>query len=124
MKYAITKEFSFDSAHQLPGEEIYGKCANVHGHTYKMFIEIGADVLQDSMVMNFVQLKNIVNDCILEDLDHHLLNNVIWLSQPTTCELMSEDIFNRLTKRLNDGRVKLLEVKLFETPTSSCTYRG
>ena len=42
-KITITRHFSFDAAHYLPGHE--GKCQNLHGHTYKLEVTIGRDSL-------------------------------------------------------------------------------
>ena len=35
----IAKEFSFDIAHMLDGHD--GKCKNLHGHTYRLQVEVG-----------------------------------------------------------------------------------
>jgi len=123
MKYEITKEFSFDAAHQLEGKEIYGKCSNVHGHTYKLFITVGSEFLINGMVINFVELKSLVSD-ILEDLDHHFLNDVNWLTRPTTCENMVKDIYEEMGRVLGSKNAKIVEVRLYETPTSCAVYRG
>jgi len=127
MKYSVTKEFIFDSAHQLPGKETYGKCSNIHGHTYHLFVTVGSNELKDGMVINFAELKSIVNE-IIEELDHKFLNETPMLNhRVTTCENMSESIFNQIKVKLgirkNNERVKLLEVKLYETPTSYGTYK-
>ena len=126
MRYEITKEFSFDSAHQLPGREIYGKCDNVHGHTYTLFVTVGSNILTDGMVINFVRLKEIVNP-LIEMLDHTFLNDVDLLREEvTTCENMSREIFDYLNDKLaqESPHVFMVEVKLYETPTSACSYRG
>jgi len=127
-KYEIVKEFVFDSAHRLPGKKIYGKCSSIHGHTYHMFIKLGSNTLKHGMVINFVDLKTIVNKFIIEDLDHKFLNDVPWLNKVTTCENMSKTIFDRLkiglVKVPKSKHIKLLEVKLYETPTSCAIYRG
>ena len=78
------------------------------------------------MVIDFNDLKEIVNEEIIEDLDHHFLNEVEWLDgvEPT-CENMAQKIYERLSPILNDsGHLRLVEIKLYETPTSYTTYRG
>lgn len=136
MRYEIAKEFIFDSAHYLSvkdvldhvdeekSKQIYGLCHNWHGHTYHLFVTVGSDTLQNGMVINFSELKSIINDKVIKDLDHHLLNEVEWLLDcEPTCENMLERIWNRIVNRLQ-GDVKLIELKLYETPTSYGVYRG
>lgn len=70
--FKISKEFSFDMAHLLDGHD--GKCQNLHGHTYKLQVEI-ADTLHQcgakkAMVIDFADLKAVVKKAVLEPLDH------------------------------------------------------
>jgi 6-pyruvoyltetrahydropterin/6-carboxytetrahydropterin synthase len=131
MKYKITKEFSFDSAHRLGDtykiknkEKIFGKCSQLHGHGLKLFVTVGSNDLIDGMVVNFVELKKIVQEKIINELDHKFLNEVSWLkgSEPT-CEIIIEKIWERLVYQFPD-RIELIELKLYETPTSFCVYKG
>lgn len=131
MKYEITKEFTFDSAHFLAkscaekSETVYGKCASMHGHTYHLFVTVGSETLIDGMVMNFVNLKTAVSQ-LLDDVDHKVLNNVVWLKSlkdEVTCENLLEVFWGRL-KKLLPKTVKLVELRLYETPTSYGEYRG
>ncbi|WP_218032189.1 6-pyruvoyl trahydropterin synthase family protein [Dictyobacter kobayashii] len=72
-KYAIiTKEFAFEAAHHLPNHR--GKCRRPHGHSYRLQISLRGPILQapgessDGMVMDFDDLKSIVNATIIENL--------------------------------------------------------
>ncbi|GLV54474.1 6-carboxy-5,6,7,8-tetrahydropterin synthase [Dictyobacter sp. S3.2.2.5] len=72
-RYAIiTKEFAFEAAHHLPNHR--GKCRRLHGHSYRLQISLRGPILQapgessDGMVMDFDDLKTIVNATILEQL--------------------------------------------------------
>lgn len=42
--FRVSKEFSFDMAHILDGHD--GKCRNLHGHTYKLQVEVSGDLYQ------------------------------------------------------------------------------
>ena len=57
--FKVSKEFSFDMAHLLDGHD--GKCQNLHGHTYKLQVEITGHLIthgaKKSMVMDFSDLK-------------------------------------------------------------------
>lgn len=70
--FKVSKEFSFDMAHLLDGHD--GKCQNLHGHTYKLQVEITGHLIthgaKKSMVMDFSDLKSIVKKSILDPMDH------------------------------------------------------
>lgn len=137
--FRVSKEFSFDMAHILDGHD--GKCRNLHGHTYKLQVEVSGDLYQQGpkkgMVMDFADLKDIVKTLILEPMDHAfiydtsserecriaaLLNELdsktFGMPNRTTAEEMARFIFNRLKSEL-----PLSAVRLWETPTSFCEYR-
>ena len=69
----LTKEFSFEMAHALPAYE--GKCRNIHGHSYRLFVTVeGTPLMQDGsptdgMVMDFHSLKECVEESIVEPFD-------------------------------------------------------
>lgn len=84
----ITREFSFDSAHMLPGH--IGKCSRIHGHTYRMFVSvegilpvrprkamdpIGVEQSSDGMLIDFGDLDALVKTVILDRWDHRFLAN-------------------------------------------------
>ena len=134
----ITKQFSFEMAHALRNYD--GLCRNIHGHSYKMDITLAGQPLQDEsspkngMVMDFGDLKRLVNEEIISLLDHALVLNaktdaqlvdvlkqnyekiVIVDFQPTTENLLNF-IAGKIQTRLPDD-VKLTCVRLRETDTS------
>jgi 6-pyruvoyltetrahydropterin/6-carboxytetrahydropterin synthase len=76
----ITKEFTWCMAHMLANHK--GKCRNIHGHTYKMQVEITrkeGDVVHNpgetdhGMVLEFNDVKDIINRVIVDRLDHAFL---------------------------------------------------
>lgn len=135
-KVQITKMFEFDSAHRLHNlllsddrnREIFGKCNNLpcHGHTYKLYVTVEGPINPETgMVINFADLKTAVQDSIIEKLDHHFINEVPpYCEKVTTCENMIVFIWFILKGYLLPSGVKLVELKLYETPTSYATYRG
>ena len=134
----ITKQFSFEMAHALRNYD--GLCRNIHGHSYKMDITLAGQPLYDEsspkngMVMDFGDLKKLVNEEIISLLDHALvLNNktdeklvemlkqnfekiVVVDFQPTTENLLNF-IADKLKAKL-PNRVSLTCVRLRETDTS------
>lgn len=116
-----TKIFTFDSAHFLPNHA--GKCATMHGHTYKLEVTVIRDNGQlinsgsdEGMVMDFSDLKTIVMTEVIDKMDHKILNEVF--SFRTTAENMSLHIFNVLTDKLQSRGVIIEKIKLWETPNS------
>lgn len=115
----ITKDFVFDSAHFL--RDYSGPCANMHGHTYKGNVTITTDDgrLHTDMVMDFKELKQIIQEQIIDQFDHKVINEVIKYNP--TAENMVQDIALRMWHALPKD-VDIVEVKLWETPDSHATW--
>ncbi len=114
--FLVTKEFIFDSAHFLPFYE--GKCETVHGHTYKIQVTVQAQKDEKTgMAFDFVELKKTVKKEIVDLWDHQLLND--HLENPSA-ENMAEYIWEKMEEK----KIPIFEVKVWETPTSLVTYRG
>lgn len=135
----LTKEFSFESAHALWGYD--GKCREIHGHSYRLFVTIKGEPIADEqspklgMVMDFGELKAIVAREITDRLDHSFVmrrteqaealaaamgsqfTNVVLVDYQPTCENMLIDFAARLKAALPDG-VALHSLRLHETATS------
>lgn len=63
----IAKEFNWEMGHRLP--EHFGKCKNIHGHSYKMIVELEGELQSSGMVMDYYDVKKNINP-IIEKLDH------------------------------------------------------
>jgi 6-pyruvoyltetrahydropterin/6-carboxytetrahydropterin synthase len=111
----LTKRFSFEAAHNLIGYK--GKCANLHGHSYVLEVTVEGEPKHDGMIIDFYDVKKIVEEKIIEKLDHTYLNDII---EQSTAERIALWIWNALHKELS----ALYEIRLFETEDSWVTYRG
>jgi 6-pyruvoyltetrahydropterin/6-carboxytetrahydropterin synthase len=132
----ITKEFSFEMAHQLEGYD--GQCSNIHGHSYRLFVTVIGTPASDSsspkygMVMDFTDLKRIVGEHIVSKLEHALMlrqgckiaealkniyTKIVCVAYQPTCENMVIHMAQILSKQLPQS-VQLHSVKLHETQTS------
>ena len=135
----LTKEFSFESAHALDGYD--GLCREIHGHSYRLFVTVVGEPSQCEsdpklgMVMDFGDLKRIVNGEIVDRLDHSFVvrgseqnaaliaslgekfKNVVVVDYQPTCENMLDDFSRRITSRLPEG-VTLHSLRLHETASS------
>lgn len=115
----VTKIFEFDSAHYLPQHE--GSCQFMHGHRWVCEITFQGDLDRlTGMVIDFKLAKRVVNELIIEPLDHKLLNDV--LPFVPTAENISMYIFNKLKfareLKHNNPSVRVYCVKVWESRTS------
>ena len=107
MRTNIAKIYTFDAAHFLPSYP--GKCQNLHGHTFKAEIRITGPVKEDGMIIDFAILKEHLE---MLGLDHTSLNNI--LHNPTAENLCSW-IFAALRRVVNDGKIRITRVRVWET---------
>lgn len=138
-KIRITKIFNFETGHALYGYD--GKCKNVHGHSYKLFVTvIGVPIYDTShvkygMVIDFSDLKKIVKEEIVDVFDHATVFNqntphielahelkqrghhVILVNYQPTSENMVIDFAKKIQSRLPQDIV-LHSLKLQETESS------
>lgn len=120
MKLAIiTKMFRFEAAHSLP--EHHGKCANVHGHSYRLEVSLRGPIRDipgqsdHGMVMDFGDLSQIVRAAVIERLDHHDLNEATHVY--TTAENLAHWIWDTLVEAGLDAKL-LYRIRLWETDSS------
>jgi len=117
---SITKIFEFAYAHSLPNHK--GKCKNTHGHNCQLEIEITESPLDfmsdyDGMILDFGDLKGIVNKEVIDKLDHTYLNDVIPIP---TAENMALWIRDSLIDFFGGG---LVRIRVYETSTSYAEWR-
>ena len=118
MKTTIFKEFTFEAAHLLPNVPLGHKCGNLHGHSFKFRVEITGEPDQFSgWVTDFADVKTAVRP-IYETLDHHYLNDIPGLGNPTS-EILAAWIYESLKPTLSG----LTSVHVWETCTCGATYR-
>jgi 6-pyruvoyltetrahydropterin/6-carboxytetrahydropterin synthase len=109
-------EFSYEAAHRLPLVPPGHKCGRMHGHSYHLSVTVRGPVCDDGFVIDFADVKQAVEPLIAQ-LDHHTLNNIDGLENPTV-----EHQLVWLWERI--PLPGLHELRLRETGTNSATYRG
>lgn len=115
----IYKEFTIEAAHRLPLVPSDHKCARLHGHSFRIRIHVeGAIDSERGWVMDFADIKEAFAP-IDQLLDHHYLNDVEGLENPT-----SENLARWIWERLTPALPGLAIVSVSETCTSGCVYRG
>lgn len=94
----ITCEFHYDSAHMLPYVPPGHKCGRLHGHTYLLTVTVSGEVNNIGWVVDFADIKEAINP-IINQLDHHYLNNIDGLQNPTV-EIQLPWIWDRIAPKL------------------------
>lgn len=119
-KVEVTKEFTFDSCHQLL--EYEGACERLHGHTYKLQVTVTGSLDERGIVIDFKDLKKYVNDNIIKHIDHYNLNDKMPFN--TTAENMVVYFYDIIADFCEARDLVIVSVRLWETPTSYAEYRG
>ena len=114
----IWKEFSFDAAHLLPNVPEGHKCRRLHGHSWQCEIHVSGEVGQESgWVCDFEDLQDAFQP-LYEQVDHHYLNEVDGLENPT-----SENLAKWIWQRLKPELVGLSKIVVQETCNAGGIYR-
>lgn len=119
MTVEIFKEFTFEAAHHLPHVAPGHPCARVHGHSFTLRVSVRGPVdPRAGWVVDFAEIIDAAAPVVAE-LDHHELNTIPGLENPTT-ELLARWIWARLKPKLSG----LSRIGLRETATTGCEYDG
>jgi 6-pyruvoyltetrahydropterin/6-carboxytetrahydropterin synthase len=112
-------EFSFEAAHRLPCVPETHPCARMHGHSYQVRISVsGAVAERTGWVMDFYDISTAFEP-LRTQLDHHVLNEVPGLENPT-----SEHLARWLWQELSPTLPSLKAIEVRETRNTGCIYRG
>ena len=134
----ITKIFHFEMAHALDGYD--GLCRNIHGHSYKLHVTLSGRLSADTtspkkgMLMDFSDVKTMVQETIINQYDHALLLNrqtdsevidvlkrhyqkIVTVDYQPTSELLLIHFAETLQDVLPPN-IKLYSLRLHETETS------
>ena len=114
----IRKSFTFEAAHVLPNHP--GKCARLHGHSYRLEVVLEGPLQAGGpaagMVEDFEVVSRIVKEAVVSELDHRSLNE---LMENPTAEHIVVWVWSRLGQRLP----QLAELTLWETRRSCVVLR-
>jgi 6-pyruvoyltetrahydropterin/6-carboxytetrahydropterin synthase len=138
----VTKQFRFEMAHALTGHD--GPCRNIHGHSYRLSVTVTGKPSENAgdpkygMVMDFGELKKIVESEIVSQLDHALVLNetdkdllkisnpgqrIVYVPFAPTCEMLLTEFHNRISAKL-PPHIKLSALRLDETATSYAEWHA
>jgi 6-pyruvoyltetrahydropterin/6-carboxytetrahydropterin synthase len=129
MKSKIGKDFYWEMSHRL--KDHAGLCRNIHGHSYRMRIEVVGEIDSSGMIMDYYDIAQVVNP-IIKELDHAFLcdeddqlmigflkeNNFKYkiMKEPSTaeniCSFILSEIYDIFKERKN---LTTLIVRIYET---------
>ena len=119
MNVELKKEYRFEAAHFLPRVPPGHKCARMHGHSYRVELEVRGPVdPATGWLIDFAAIDDAWID-IFHRVDHRTLNEVPGLEN-STCENLAAYIWNALKTAVP----QLSAVAVWETADACCVYRG
>ena len=119
MTTTIFRAFTIEAAHRLPNVPVGHKCSRLHGHSFRIELQVSGEVdARSGWVMDFADLKTAFQSTY-DRLDHNYLNDIRGLENPTS-ENLARWIWNEMKPRVP----LLSRVTIHETCTSGCSYEG
>jgi 6-pyruvoyltetrahydropterin/6-carboxytetrahydropterin synthase len=122
--FEVSVEESFAAGHALRGYR--GKCENPHGHNYKVRVTLHGQELDNiGLLFDFKDLKLALND-VIDRFDHQYLNDLepFRVTNPSA-ENLAKYFYDETSERLRQatsGRVRVKDVKVWETDSTIATY--
>lgn len=119
--YRLKIVTSFAAAHNLNNYQ--GECENLHGHNWRVEVSVTASELDKAgLCIDFKILKAETRE-LLSGLDHKYLNELSsFAGQSPSSENIARYIFHELSKKLNDGNVKVEMITVWESDFACASY--
>ena len=131
----VTRRAEFSASHYYHNAEftpeenrrVFGRCNNPlgHGHNYTVEATVGGEVdPATGMVLNLTELKQVLQEEVVEPLDHKFLNKEVpaFARQNPTTENIAVEVWKRLAPKLPQGQ--LHRIRVYETPDLFVDYYG
>ncbi len=121
--FEVTVEQTFAAGHAL--RDYKGGCENVHGHNYRVRVTVEGDQLDRAgLLVDFLDLNQLISGAVAY-LDHRFINDLPPFDEINpSAENMAKYFFDRLNSGLkNEVPVRISEVRVWETDTTSAVYR-
>lgn len=115
----IYKAFNIEAAHRLPNLPDEHKCSRLHGHSFTIELHVSGEVdAVTGWIMDFADISAAFKP-LYERLDHHYLNEIKGLENPT-----SENLARWIWQELKPKLPLLTSIVVKETCTAGCVYTG
>jgi 6-pyruvoyltetrahydropterin/6-carboxytetrahydropterin synthase len=115
----LVKEYRFEAAHRLPHVPEGHKCARVHGHSYKVELEVKGPVDPKTGWLFDFSVIDAAWSVLHARFDHRNLNDVPGLEN-STCENIAIYVWREIRRAVP----QLSAVTIWEMSDGRCTYRG
>ena len=119
MHVRLVKTLGFEAAHFLPDFPADHKCRRMHGHSFVVDVVVEGEIPAGQHHLVDYGVIGDAAEPICDQLDHRLLNEIEGLEHPTS-EMIARWIWDRLAPALP----MLAQIRVRETCTSACEYRG
>jgi 6-pyruvoyltetrahydropterin/6-carboxytetrahydropterin synthase len=112
----VGKVFRFEAAHALEDWPLGHKCRRLHGHSYKVEVEVVGDVNPETgAVVDFAEISKRFREYVFDLLDHRNINDVLGVRNAT-----AEYLATWIAGRMSVFRVR--RVRVWETEDSYAEY--
>jgi 6-pyruvoyltetrahydropterin/6-carboxytetrahydropterin synthase len=119
MKTTLIKTFQIEAAHRLPLLPKGHKCERMHGHSFKIEVSVSGECDPKlGWLIDYAEISAAFQP-LFEQLDHHCLNDVAGLENPTS-EILAKWVFDKLKPKIPI----LNAVTVAETCTARAVYEG
>ena len=120
-RYKMKIVTDFAAAHLL--REYPGPCSRLHGHNWKVEVEVTATRLDKiGMGMDFRDIKTATKE-VIDQMDHRHLNELPPFDEINpTAENIAAHIYQKLVEKINDERVSVHAVTIWETERACVSY--
>ena len=119
MRVRLTRDFTFEAAHLLPKAPAGHKCRRLHGHSFRVEVQVEGEVDPETgWLLDFGEIKEVIEP-LRAQLDHYYLNEIQGLENPT-----SENLCGWIWERLKPKLPPLVRVTVHETCEARCEYEG
>ncbi len=119
--FTLKVSSDFSSAHTL--RDYPGACSRMHGHNWKVEVEVEAAILDDmGMAIDFKRIRKLTRH-VTDQLDHRYLNDISpFDSVNPTAENLARHLYREIASSLDDERVRVCAVTLWETDRACVKY--
>lgn len=115
----IWRRYRFEAAHQLPNVAPNHKCGRMHGHSFEVILHADTTLHRDESISIDYDHIDTLWQPIHKKLDHHCLNDIPGLENPTS-ELISSWIWSQLKPKFS----QLSWVTVYETASCGANFDG
>jgi len=120
-RFELSIATHFSAAHSL--RDYPGDCARLHGHNWHVKLYVECEQLDElGLGIDYKIMKNELK-AALEPWDHYNLNDVppFDVINPSS-ENVARELYQKMSRRLDNERLRVSRIEISETCTATVTY--